>query len=194
MEKEVKVTVCVEKRKEILAALSNGVTVSEASIRYHVSTSSIYNWRLEPEKSLVCSPRQPHVYSSEEKMEVLRQVEEGARSIREIAEANRISSVTLRNWIRDKNQILAVYLAEKQLSLALEGNNSVEAQQTMASKKDIRTLSAENNSLKDENLYLKAKIAYLEKLMELNGTPAPEFKKKQDTRPSGLSAKAENGE
>lgn len=187
-------TVCVEKRKEILAALSNGVTVSEASIRYHVSTSSIYNWRLEPEKSLVCSPRQPHVYSSEEKMEVLRQVEEGARSIREIAEANRISRVTLRNWIRDKNQILAVYLAEKQLSLALEGNNSVEAQQTMASKKDIRTLSAENKSLKDENLYLKAKIAYLEKLMELNGTPAPEFKKKQDTRPSGLSAKAENGE
>ncbi len=194
MEKEVKVTVCVEKRKEILAALSNGVTVSEASIRYHVSTSSIYNWRLEPEKSLVCSPRQPHVYSSEEKMEVLRQVEEGAGSIREIAEANRISSVTLRNWIRDKNQILAVYLAEEQLSLALEGNNSVEAQQTMASKKDIRTLSAENKSLKDENLYLKAKIAYLEKLMELNGTPAPEFKKKQDTRPSGLSAKAENGE
>ena len=31
--------------------------------------------------------------------------------------------------------------------------------------------------LKDENEFLKAKVAYLEALMELNGTPASGFKK-----------------
>lgn len=38
--------------------------------------------------------------------------------------------------------------------------------------------------LKDENEFLKAKVAYLEALMELNGTPASGFKKKSSIKPS----------
>ena len=36
---------------------------------------------------------------------------------------------------------------------------------------------AQIRDLKDENEFLKAKVAYLEALMELNGTPASGFKK-----------------
>ena len=47
--------------------------------------------------------------------------------------------------------------------------------------------------LKDENEFLKAKVAYLESLMELNGTPAASFKKKHNTRPSETSSEEGSG-
>ena len=46
--------------------------------------------------------------------------------------------------------------------------------------------------LKDENEFLKAKVAYLEALMELNGTPASGFKKKSSIRPSIKSLEEES--
>ena len=46
--------------------------------------------------------------------------------------------------------------------------------------------------LKDENEFLKAKIAYLEALMELNGIPVSGFKKKSSTRPSIKSSEEES--
>lgn len=48
--------------------------------------------------------------------------------------------------------------------------------------------------LKDENEFLKAKVAYLEALMELNGTPVSGFKKKLDTGPSTESSNKESEE
>ena len=38
--------------------------------------------------------------------------------------------------------------------------------------------------LKDENEFLKAKVAYLEALMEYSGTPVSGFKKKSSIKPS----------
>ena len=47
-------------------------------------------------------------------------------------------------------------------------------------------------ALKDENDFLKAKVAYLEALMELNGTPVSSFKKKSSIRPSIKSSEEES--
>ena len=42
--------------------------------------------------------------------------------------------------------------------------------------------------LKNENEFLKAKVAYLEALMELNGTPVSSLKKKFNIKPSSKSS------
>ena len=56
------------------------------------------------------------------------------------------------------------------------------------SQSDDKDTKRHIRDLKEENEFLKAKVAYLEALMELNGTPVSSFKKKRNTRPSTKSS------
>ena len=52
----------------------------------------------------------------------------------------------------------------------------------MSSKEEC-DLKRYNRVLKSENEYLRARVAYLEALMELSGVPASGFKKNSDIKP-----------
>lgn len=185
----------VDFRKRILDEVSQGMTIADASFKYNISEQSIRNWLNDPDKYLNKTHNYRRRFDTKEKLEVLKQVEMKEGSIREIAKRNGISHNTLKTWIKDKNCILAVYLAHQQSqSVQWPVSCLVEGKEAMSLSKDSISTNAENRALKEENQYLKAKIAYLEKLMELNGTPAAKFKKKLDTELLEPSVKKENGQ
>jgi transposase-like protein len=178
-----------EFKEEVLNAVANGLSVSQAAMKYNIHPQSIRNWRAKNlEKYGNDNWTQARTHDIEEKVDVIRQAEEDGKSIREIALETGINMSTIRNWIKDRNHIYAVYYAYE--TAAKEARDSPkEEKQDMDPNDKARDEHLENKALKEENQYLKARVLYLEKLMELNGTPAPDFKKKQDTKLSGMSSR-----
>ena len=172
-------------RAEVMKALSEGMTASKASQVYNISQQTISNWRKNPDRYLNGSWSEYRAHDIEEKIEVLRLIEMGTQSIRQIARARGISQNT-----KDKKRILAVYSTEGQHPVAAVTWKPEPLEDKMA-RKEHPDVKAENRTLREENQYLKAKVAYLEKLMELSCTPAGEFKKKPDSRPSEPSLSQE---
>ena len=107
----------------------------------------------------------------------------GTQPIRQIARKKGISQNTICRWVKEKKHILAVYSTEGQHPATAVTWKPEPLEDKMA-RKEHPDAKAENKTLREENQYLKAKVAYLEKLMELSGTPAGEFKKKLDSKPS----------
>jgi len=200
-------------RKKVLNEIFNGMSVSEASSKYNVSEQAIRDWRNNPEKFLQ-EPLRPvqleeavkdeksekgyapkRQFNLKEKVEILHQAEMNVRSVREIARINNINNSTLRTWIKNKKQILALYLSQEHSDTAQQSERRPEKEnETMALPKDSISIKAENKALKDKVDYLESKVAYLEKLLELTGTPSSKCKKKLDTELLKLSAKKENGQ
>jgi transposase-like protein len=177
-------------RAEVMKALSEGMSASKASQVYNISQQTINNWRKNPDRYLNGSWSEYRAHDIEEKVEVLRLIEMGTQSIRQIARARGLSQNTICRWIKEKKHILAVYSTEGQHPATAVTWKPEPLEDKMARKEHPDT-KAENKTLREENQYLKAKVAYLEKLMELSGTPAGEFKKKLDSKPSELSSNQE---
>ena len=179
-------------RQEVMKALSEGMTASKASQVYNISQQTINNWRKNPDRFVTGSWSAHRAFDIEKKVEILRLIEMKTQSIRQIARENGISQNTICRWIKEKKHILAVYSTEGQHPATAVTWKPEPLEDEMARKEhpDIKT---ENKTLKEENQYLKAKVAYLEKLMELNGTPVQNFKKKLDFRPSEQSSNPEPG-
>jgi transposase-like protein len=184
----------VKFKERVLSKISQGMSIAEASLKYNVSEQAIRNWRKGQNGFSGSKSNAFKRCSAKEKLEILSQVEMKAGSVREIAEKNGVNWNTLYRWIKDKNHILAVYLTQEQSpSAQWPGSCLAEGDKAMSLPTDSMSVNTENKALRDENQYLKAKIAYLEKLMELNGTPAPKFKKKSDTGQSEPSVRKESG-
>ena len=177
-------------RAEVMKALSEGMSASKASQVYNISQQTINTWRKNPDRYLNGSWSEYRAHDIEEKVEVLRLIEMGTQSIRQIARARGLSQNTICRWIKEKKHILAVYSTEGQHPATAVTWKPEPLEDKMA-RKEHPDVKAENKTLREENQYLKAKVAYLEKLMELSGTPAGEFKKKLDSKPSELSSNQE---
>ncbi|MBQ7601292.1 MAG: hypothetical protein IJU49_03910 [Lachnospiraceae bacterium] len=91
---------------------------------------------------------------------------------------------TIRNWIIDKNRILTVYSSQGHYSKNTGLSSSLGEKTDTVSAADDKDTKQHIRDLKDENEFLKAKVVYLEALMELNGTPASGFKIKSSIKPS----------
>lgn len=98
---------------------------------------------------------------------------------------------TIEEWIADNPPIHAVYSSQGKRLIKKAKMSSPEKEASAMGTPDDRDIRQHIRDLKDENEFLKAKVAYLEALMELNGTPVSSFKKKHNTRPSAKSSEEE---
>ena len=97
--------------------------------------------------------------------------------MRQVAETFNITEQTIYNWIRNKEHVLAVYSVQRRKS-------ETEETEIMPRSTDEKDIKLQNRSLKEENEFLRAKVAYLEELMKLNNLSPGNFKKKLDMKPS----------
>ena len=171
-------------KKEVINHVHQGMTVLEVSQMYNLSRNTIDNWLKYPDKYLNETRTGLKPFDIEEKVDVLRLVAEGDLTHRQIADLKQISLYTIRNWVRDKSHILAVYSSQGHHLKTTGLSNSPGEETESVSAADDRDIKQHIRDLKDENEFLKAKVAYLEALMELNGTPASGFKKKSSIKPS----------
>jgi len=153
------------------------MSINAASRTYHIARETIRLWLKAPTGSLSLTRTGRSPYDIEVKVQALRLLEDGSLSIRQVADYMRIQPTTIYGWVKDKHSILAVYSSQEQ--------RCVNASQVKSSGEETKSMGAADDKdtkqhikdLKDENEFLKAKVAYLEALMELNGTPVSGFKK-----------------
>ena len=179
-------------KKEVINHVHQGMTVLEASQMYNISRHTVENWLKHPDKYLNETRTGLKPFDIEEKVQVLRLVEEGSLTQRQIADLKQINLYTIRNWIKDKHRILALYSSQGHHPIHTDLLNSPGEETGPVSTPDDKDTKQHIRDLKDENEFLKAKVAYLEALMELNGTPASDFKKKSSIRPSIKSSEEES--
>jgi len=178
-----------EFKEKVFKAVAGGMTFKEASQRFHIARHSIYNWlKKDPEKYGYIK-RKKLKYTPKEKLDIIAKVEIDDKSIRDVAQETDLAIDTIQNWIKDKHHIYALYYSWE-TATDKKRDSFYEEKRDMDPEDKARDEHLKNRALKEENQYLKAKVKYLEKLMELNGTPAPDFKKKQDVKPSKKSLKA----
>ena len=175
-------------KKEVINYVHQGLTILEISQMYGLSRQMIANWLKHPDKYLNDTRTKRQPFDIEEKVEVLRLIEVGELTLRQIAELKQINRYTIRNWIKDKNRILAVYSSQGYHPITTGLSNSPGEETEPVSAANDKDTKQHIRDLKDENEFLKAKVAYLEALMELNGIPASGFKKKSNTKPSTKSS------
>lgn len=175
-------------RNEVLNQVRQGKTYTEVAQIYGVSRQAIRGWLRSSEKDADEKQSICKQHDIEEIIKVLHLAEEGELSASQIADLKNLSHSTVRNWIQDKKRILAVYSSQIQ---RLRGTDMAQcpgeeiADMSKPTDKDTRQ---HIRDLKEENEFLKAKVAYLEALMELNGTPVSSFKKKHNIKPSTRSS------
>ena len=179
-------------KKEVLDKVHQGMSVRAVAKMYMMDNHTIHNWLKSPDHYLGEVRAAHKQYDLEEKIEILRLVEKGNLSVPQIADLKNINQHTIRNWIRDKRRILAVYSSQEQRSMNDDLSISSGEEAESVGTADNKDTKQHIRDLKDENEFLKAKVAYLEALMELNGTPASGFKKKSSTGPSIESSKKES--
>ncbi len=181
-----------QKRKEIVEQVRQGTKISVVAGKYNVSPGTIRTWMRYPERyfSKIRAPHTPHAV--EEKVRVIQRIEAGERTVKEISEEQGISLRLIYNWREDKDRILALYSSQEQTSVKTDKAKSSGEEVPIVSKPDNKDEKQYNRSLKEENEFLKAKVAYLEAVMELNGIPLSELKKKRSTRPSTKSSETES--
>ena len=178
-----------EFKEEVFKAVASGMTFKEVAQRFHIARHSIYNWlKKDPEKYNHIK-RKKLKYTPKEKLDIIKLVEEDDKSIRDVALETGLATDTIQTWIKDKRHIYALYYTWETATNE-KRDSFYEEKHDMDPEDKARDEHLKNKALKEENQYLKAKVKYLEKLMELNGTPAPDFKKKQDVEPSKKLPKA----
>lgn len=179
-------------KNEVINHVHQGMPILEVSQMYNISRQTIGNWLKYPDKYLNEIRTGLKPFDLEEKIQVLRLIEEGDLTHRQIADLKQISIYTIRNWIKDKNRILAVYSSQGHHPVRSDPLNSPGEETNPMGAADDKDTKQHIRDLKEENEFLKSKVAYLEALMELNGTPASGFKKKSSTRPSIESLEKES--
>ena len=175
-------------KNEVLDQLNKGNTVAAVSQMYGIAPTTLYKWRKASKESPNGNNKPHRYYDLEKKIEVLRLAESRSLSYRQIARLAHVGRTAATKWIKDKNHILALYSPQEQ-NLSPTGKATSSREETAAmSRSDDKDTRQHIHDLQVENEFLKARIAYLEALMELNGTPASGFKKKRNTRPSTKSS------
>ena len=175
-------------KQEVVDHINQGMPIETVSQMYNISRQSINNWIKSQEHYLSETRNALQPYDLEEKVAVLRMIQAGDLSVPQIAELKNINLYTIRGWIKDKKHILAIYSSQRHISMV----NSPREEETAVHASDDKDTKQHIRNLKDENEFLKAKVAYLEALMEINGTPAVGFKKKRDTMPLIKSSEPES--
>ncbi len=180
-------------RKEILKHIDHGMSINTASQRYGVTRQTISRWLKDPANGHYTAKNSHKHIDNETKIEVLRLLESGELTIPQAAALKNVKETTVRGWIYRKSSILAVYSSQRHYPEDTGTETAPGEEVAEVSSPDEKETKQHIRDLKAENEFLKAKVAYLETLMELNGTPAPEFKKKRNTRPSKKSSREESG-
>ena len=178
----------LQTKKEIVDQIHQGMKIAKAAAAYGVSRQAINNWLRLPEKYLSEARTVRSPYDLEEKVSILRMIGSGDMTARQIAEQKKLNLHTIHGWIKDKDRIFAVYSSQGQRPVNTGFTISPGEEVPAVSTPDDKDTKQHIRSLKEENEYLKARVAYLEALMELNGTPVSELKKKRNTRPSTESS------
>ena len=178
-------------KKEVLEQVNNGMSVSEASRKYNVARTTISNWLKAPENYLKEDRSENQPYDLEEKIDVIRLFDKGDLSVQQIAKIKNLKYHTIRHWIQDKNHILALYSSQGKIDKDYELPKSP-GEEDFVSISDNKDTKQHIKDLKNENELLKAKVEFLEELMELNGTPVSSFKKKIYTKPLTDSSEKES--
>ena len=175
----------------VLQQVSQGMSIAEASQFYKITQQTIRKWAKAPDNCFHIKLAPHTKYSIEQKIEILRLYEESDLSIKKFSDLYAINYTTVRDWIRDKERLLAVYSSRRQSPVkpGIVKNSGKEAGSVPITNDN--DTQQHIRDLKDENEYLKARVAYLEALMEINGTPVSGFKKKRNTRPSTRSSEGE---
>ena len=179
-------------KKEVINHVHQGMTILKVAQMYNISRQTIENWLKHPDKYLSETRTGLKPCDIEEKVQVLRLIEDGSLTQRQIADLKQINLYTIRNWVKDKTRILAVYSSQGQYSANAGKVKSPREESEPMNAADDNDTKQHIKALKDENDFLKAKVAYLEALMELNGTPVSSFKKKSSIRPSIKSSEEES--
>ena len=153
----------------IVKNVADGMSMDTAARVYNIPRSTIRHW-VRTSKGLTSVYR--HHFSEEEKLEIIKKASDG-ESISGLSREYNLCEQTIRNWIKEKNKHLALYSVQRDMNFHTEAQ-VVE----MPKSTDSRDLKIQNHNLKEENEYLKAKIAYMEELMKLSNIPVESFKKK----------------
>ena len=90
--------------------------------------------------------------------------------------------------MRDRDRIFAIYSSQRQLPVNTGITQCPREELPAVSTTDDKDTKQHLRDLKAENEFLKAKVAYLEALMEYSGTPVSGFKKKSGIKPSTKSS------
>lgn len=147
--------------------------IKKAARIYNIDRHTVQQW-LRRATGLISQPRK-HRVPDEQKLVAIKQVESGI-SVPRVAEAFNVTDQTAFNWVKNKTRILAVNSIQG-LNLQIEGTD------TMPRSADAKDIKLQNRSLKEENEFLKAKVAYLEELMKPSNIPAGNFKRKLVMKP-----------
>ena len=182
------------KKIQVLNQIRTGTRVSEAARMYNVPYKTVWGWVNALNDPEVNKKRIKHnCYSIDEKVATLQLIESGKFTVLQIAALRNINQETIQRWIRDKDHIYALYSSKEQSPLN-NTNPSCSGEEISAmSTSDDKDTRRHIRDLKEENEFLKAKVAYLEALMELNGVPVSGIKKKHDTMPLTKSSEEESG-
>ena len=149
-------------KKEVVRQVRQGMKIVRATQIYGINRNTIWRWVKDPEKYLR-EPRHP-------------------------ARQKDLSLHRLSAKMREQERLFAVYSSQGRKP-ANTGTGTVPGEEVYAmSAVDDKDTKQHIRDLKKENEYLRARVAYLEALMELTGTPVPELKKKRSTRPSTKSS------
>ena len=175
-------------RQEVVDLVQQGKKIKAVSLAYNISTETISCWVRSQDHYLGESRYGKQPFDLEDKVAVLSLVEAGDLSVRQIADLKNISVKTIRSWIKDKGRILAVYSSQGHNPPIDVSSKSPGEELSPLRTADDKDTKQRIRDLKNENEFLKARVAYLEALMEIKGIPASEFKKKPSTRPSTASS------
>ncbi len=178
----------LQTKKEVVDLVHKGTKIAEIMATYGISRQAIGNWLRSPEKCLRETRGAHSPYDLEEKVQILRLIGAGNLSVRQVAEQKNLNLHTIHGWVKDKDRIFAVYSSQGQLPVNTGITISPGEEVPDVSTPDDKDTKQHIRGLKEENEYLKARVAYLEALMELNGTPVSGLKKKRYTKPSTKSS------
>jgi len=178
----------LQTRKEVIDQIHQGMKIITAMETYGVSRQAIRNWLRSPDKYLSETRGARSPFDLEEKVRILRMMESSKMTAAQVAEQKNLSLHTVLGWTKDRNRIFAVYSSQGQRPVKTVNTISPGEEVPAVGTPDDKDAKQHIRGLKEENEYLKARVAYLEALMELNGTPVSELKKKRSTRPSTKSS------
>ena len=122
-------------------------------------------------------------YTEEFRVQCILEYENG-KSISAIANDHRLPRTSVKNWcLRSKDNILAEHYANKRRrtdgSKACEAGIAIIPEEAMPRKISGEDLKKENKALREDNEYLKDKVAYIEALYEIiKQDPSSVMKKK----------------
>ena len=170
-------------RTEVTNHVHQGMTVLNVSQMYNISRHTVENWLKHPDKYLNENRTAHKPFDIEEKAEVLRLIEEGDLTHRQIADLKQINLHTIRNWIKDKSRILAVYSSQGHLPVHADPVSSPGEETEPVSAADDKDTKQHIRDLKDENEFLKAKVNVYEFTRLL---PPPKGSGFPPTKPKGF--------